>query len=96
MNIREQDEAEALLCEYIVRQCPELGHKINQIRNNTNMRKCKCAYCGDEIIWSSSNQYSQPLNIDLTLHCCLIQNTASPWDEGECPYCGELDCECAS
>lgn len=96
--MRELDyqRAEELLASYITAQCPEFADRINNLRIAERFSSSTCKYCGEGIMWSSNNQYKFPLNIDGSSHLCQAKSKQedNPWADGECPYCGELDCDC--
>lgn len=91
------DEVEQHVSAYIVAQCPEFANRINSLRTKERVSLSTCKYCGEDIMWSSNNQYKFPLNPkDGSSHLCQTKTKQenNPWADGECPYCGELDCDC--
>ena len=96
-RLTDEQRAEAEMHDHIRQNCPEFAERIISLMLKGNVRNSKCNRCGDDILWSSTNNYRQPLNVDTTPHCCEIKSKQedNPWADGECPYCGELDCDCS-
>lgn len=87
--------AEAYLAAYIRAQCPEFAARINNLRDIERVSISTCKHCGEAIMWSNENSYKIPLSPkDGLQHLCLLKNKESVWGDGECPYCGDVDCNC--
>ena len=90
-------EAEERMATHIVNQCPKFATRINNLRNTERVSLNTCKFCGEDIIWSSENNFKIPLSPkNGSQHFCQfkVKHNTSPWDEGECPYCGGIDCNC--